>query len=282
MVNNRFLIFIFFTVLFSSVQIYAMNNYDRRPEFRIPTDPLVSLQYGMGDLTLKDFDYTFGDPGMIELKLGFAKLERKRRTPQVVDFMHRYLTIANLSTDFGAGTGGAELGSSIWRVGVVSENGYGYPLSSSSSIILLHSRGMTWSNVNIDRPEIIPPDEFRPDRFEDAIRSGSLTEAGVMLQLGSMFSVSAGFERSMVFERHLFWKWLGSALIEGAAHGLLDRFIDAIFDSSPAAGPVVNFLLKNGLSYAVYELRRSDMNWPFDTATPLHHDTFKVGMSFIF
>ena len=94
--------------------------------------------------------------------------------------------------------------------------------------------------------------------------------------------IDAGYERSIVFERHLFWKWAGSALIEAAAQGLLDEFINKIFKSSPAAGPVVNFLLKNALAYGIYELRQDEMNWPFPSSPPLAYDQFKVGMTFVF
>jgi len=80
----------------------------------------------------------------------------------------------------------------------------------------------------------------------------------------------------------LFWKWAGSAIIEAAANGLLDVFIKEVFESSPQAGPIVNFLLKNALAYGIYELRQSDMNWPFTTTPPLAFDTFRFGVNFTF
>ena len=55
-----------------------------------------------------------------------------------------------------------------------------------------------------------------------------------------------------------------------------------IFESSPQAGPIVNFLLKNALAYGIYELRQSDMNWPFTTTPPLSFDTFRLGATFTF
>ncbi len=283
MTFNKFITIILIATIFTPVHLFATD--DLRPEIRIPTDPVISLNFGMSDLSLKDFDHTFGNLGMLELKLGFASLDPKRGDTKILDLMQRYLSIAHISTNIGNGAETGELESSVWRIGLVSENGYGYTLSSTSStpsIILMHSRGVAWSDVDIDQPLNPPQDGFRPSRFEDAVRFGSMTEAGVMVQLSNVLSVNASFERSIVYERHLFWKWIGSVVIEGGAHSLIDRFVDAVFDSTPSAGPVVNFLLKNGLSYALYELRRSDMNWPFDTAAPLHHDTFKVGVSFIF
>ena len=94
--------------------------------------------------------------------------------------------------------------------------------------------------------------------------------------------MEAGFERSIVFERHLFWKWAGSSIIELIAHGLLDAFINKILDSSPAAGPIVSFLLKSALGWGIYELKQDKMNWPFTSEPPIAFDNIKFGVTFVF
>jgi hypothetical protein len=53
-------------------------------------------------------------------------------------------------------------------------------------------------------------------------------------------------------------------------------------DVSPAAAPIVNFVLKNGLSYGMYQLRKEKMNYPFESEAPILNDTFKIGVTFIF
>jgi hypothetical protein len=85
-----------------------------------------------------------------------------------------------------------------------------------------------------------------------------------------------------VYERHLFWKWAGSGIIELASQGLLDAFIREILKSTPAAGPVVFFILKSALGYGLYELRQEKMNWPFSSAPPMAFDNIKFGVTFVF
>ncbi|HAW08262.1 MAG TPA: hypothetical protein DCW42_03700 [Bacteroidetes bacterium] len=63
---------------------------------------------------------------------------------------------------------------------------------------------------------------------------------------------------------------------------MVDSFVKRVRGYSPWATPIVNFVLKNGLSYGLYELRRSKMNWPFNSASPYVFETFKVGMSYKF
>jgi len=40
--------------------------------------------------------------------------------------------------------------------------------------------------------------------------------------------------------------------------------------------------LKTGAYYALYELRKSNMNWPYETAPPLTINSWKAGISFEF
>jgi hypothetical protein len=95
-------------------------------------------------------------------------------------------------------------------------------------------------------------------------------------------AIDASYERSIVYPRHLFWKWGMGMIIEGAGQGLVNLFVEKILDSSPLAAPIVNFLLKNALSYGIYELRQDKMNWPFETVAPLAFDQFKIGISIVF
>jgi hypothetical protein len=71
-------------------------------------------------------------------------------------------------------------------------------------------------------------------------------------------------------------------MIETVGQTAIDGFIHAIMKSSPTAGPIINFVLKNALAYGLYELRRENMNWPFNSAEPLLFDSFKAGFTFTF
>ncbi|HSL88694.1 MAG TPA: hypothetical protein VK870_05295, partial [Ignavibacteriaceae bacterium] len=126
------------------------------------------------------------------------------------------------------------------------------------------------------------PDADIINLYDESFRFGTSGEGGLRIQFIDNIAIEAGYERAIVFQRHLFWKWAGSTVIEGTAQGLLDTFINEVFKSSPAAGPIVNFLLKNALAYGIYELRQEKMNWPFSSEAPLTFDQFKVGVTFVF
>jgi hypothetical protein len=41
-------------------------------------------------------------------------------------------------------------------------------------------------------------------------------------------------------------------------------------------------LQQNGVSYAVYELRKEDMNYPFETEDPILSDSVTFSLAFVF
>jgi hypothetical protein len=281
-INATVLIGLLLVVKPLSAQLDEMGG---RRVVRFPADPTIIINYGLSNLSLKNFDVPLSDPGMIELKLGFSDLEYYKRESGIVDYMGRYLSVSYITPDLGEGDVNGALGLKQWRFGLESERGYGYRLSSSPAapaILLLHNSGLTWSDVSMLLPSEGLTEKSRTERFEGGVRFGSVYGAGLAVQVNRVIALNAAFERSQIYERHLFLKWLSGVIIEGGTQGLVDKFVERIIDSSPEAGPVVNFILKNGLGYGLYELRKGNMHWPFSTAEPLHVDTFKFGVTFIF
>jgi hypothetical protein len=114
------------------------------------------------------------------------------------------------------------------------------------------------------------------------LRFGTRNGAVVRFHILPLLAIDASYERSVVYRRHKFWEWLGGVIVQGSGDWLLDRFVDRILRSTPEAVPVVNFVLKNALSYGVYELRKKNGNWPFESEAPISNDTFMVGVTMVF
>lgn len=255
--------------------------------------PAISLQYGLAKLDRYDFQNQFVDPNLVEIKLGYIKDKSAWNTDYIIEQKYQYLFLSNESNELsGKKAAGTEVESDMWRFGFGKSEGYGYKLTESMALILFNANTLNWSRIDFKYPNILtidPLDHFAYDRendilnlYDETFRFGTSSEGGVRFKLIDNLMLDAGYERSIVFQRHLFWKWAGSAVIESAAHGLLDQFIKEIFQSTPAAGPIVNFVLKNALSYGIYELRKEKMNWPFKSEAPITYDQFKFGMTFVF
>ena len=257
--------------------------------------PFIELNYGLGITKHDKLVSKFADVGLAEIKLGYATQE-SYYSDNIIEFHDKYSFVSKFSADLKSSSVTlGDMRSDLWRFGFAKRSGYGFKIK-DLSILPYHGSGFVWSKLNmVDYPATIymitnPPmnlQEARDDtdilnRFHDAFRFGSISEGGVRVEVASFASIDFGYEASVIFPRHLFWKQIGSSIIEESAIGVLNHFIDEVGDSSPYAAPIVNFLLKNGLSYAFYSLRKTNMNWPFSTETPLTYETFKFGLTFTF
>jgi hypothetical protein len=284
------------SLLFSGVNLFAQDSTETEEdkwEWSWETDefeqwihfgrkmPTVSFLYGITDVSNENISDSLADANLIELQLGHTTRRISKYADNILKYKYKYLFFSYIASDLSGGSDNNGINSKNWRFGFAGSKGYGYKLG-EAAIILYSSYSYDWTKVDFTDSATNEEDQITMDRFEDGIRFGSSNDGGIRIVATSLLSLDVNYQRSIVFERHLFWKWAGSAIIEAAANGLLDVFIKEIFESSPQAGPIVNFLLKNALAYGIYELRQSDMNWPFTTTPPLSFDTFRLGATFTF
>jgi len=248
--------------------------------------PTISLNYGISKLSLYEYNPDFADPALIEGKLGYTS-ESSEFNDRIAHYNYKYFRFAKIATnisnkDFAE----SDIKTNTWRFGFGRDAGYGWRFG-ESAILPYNSNSFDWSRIEFKNfPYTVSdkgiPDAYTLERYDKTFRFGTSTEAGVKLRLIGGITLEGAYERSIIFERHMFWKWAGSSVIEIACHGLLDNFIEEIGDSSPYAVPVISFVLRNALSYGIYELRKEKMNWPFDSEAPLMYEQFKFGVTFLF
>lgn len=250
------------------------NNWEKQPT--------ISLQYGFSGLSLHNISTELNNPSLAEIQLGHTKSKSVTDADYLLRYYYHYLFISLISTDLtNQDTDDKKIDSKTWRFGFARSGGYGYK-AGNAAIIPYYTYSLDWSRVNFKMAEVDSADQRLMKRFDESFRFGTSNEGGIRMVVATLISFEASYQRSIVFERHLFWKWASSAIIEIASQGLLDTFIKEILDSSPAAGPIVYFILKNALGYGLYELRQTKMNWPFAGAAPLAFDSFRFGITFTF
>jgi hypothetical protein len=243
--------------------------------------PSASLFYGFSQTGLNNFTGSFSKPNLIELKLGYTDIKSMWKDFGVVKYTDEFFHISNFSTDLSGDNYVSKLSTDMWRFGLEWASGYGYELN-NSAIIPYSSFSIDWSRLRIKNMPLNPTDQILLVPFNKTFRFGTSVEGGIKYEVVPHFFIDAGYQRSIIFPHHLFWKWAGSSIVEMAGQGAIDTFIKKIIKSSPSAGPIMSFILKNSLSYGIYELRREKMNWPFESTSPLTYDQLKIGFSFVF
>jgi len=245
--------------------------------------PTISINYGLSDISREDVQEAFANNALLELKLGYTTRKDSRYADFIEKFNYNYAFLNYNSTSLAGGTEDTlEIETKNWQFGLGWSDGYGYKIGSEGAIIPYYSSTLSFTEVDFQNDSLSTNDEDIMNRYYGTFRFGSSSEFGIRGQITDLIIVEAGYETAAVFEAWLFWKWAGSAVIEVAANGALDVFIKEIFKSSPAAGPVVYFVLKGALGYGLYELRKSEMNWPFPSAPPIAMDNIKFGVTLTF
>lgn len=251
-------------------------------DFTSHNSPMISLNYGMGQLSHDKFNTNFSKVNSAEIRLGYVKrMEEENSLSSIFNYNLRYLGIANTSYRLAKSKNDANINADMWRVNIGWQDGYGYKFG-NSAIIFYDEFGINWTRLDVKDLIINLSDREKLEMYNQSFRFGNKAEGGIKIEVIPNLSLDAAYERTAIFERVLFWKWCASVLLEVASKGLINNFVNEIKESSPYAVPIVNFVLKNALTYGLYELRKEKMNWPFESNAPIVNDTFRFGVTFNF
>ncbi len=242
--------------------------------------PFIEFSYGQGKPQFEGLGADFATVGMMELKLGYADIEDEQ--PGVVSLMETYVFGTSFSEDLGSSVGDGEVRSEFGRFGGGNRFGYGFQ-GKSLALDLYNQNSLNWTEVKpVEYDAADPGAQAIFDRYGDSYRFGQLMEAGVKLRFSRSLALSVGAEGAVILPRYVFWPWLGSYALYSGVQGAVEYFAGSIIESSPTLGPILYFVLKSGVSYAYYAGSQQDMNWPFDSETPLTIASFKVGATLKF
>ena len=291
-----------FLLIIFSVNLFAQDDEYKRDRWRDRWErnwdmwdedsrPFLEFNYGLSEPKHKKLNGTLNETGLAEFKIGYSEIEIYE-SDYILELDEKYLFASNISPDLKSSENNfTGFDADAWRFGFGNRSAYGYKLG-EISILPYSQYDFTWTKVDVTNlpdltilpfplPAIVEDVEII-GRYNGTFRFGTSNAGGIKIEIADLIGLSAEYETAVIFPRHLFWKQAGSFIIEQGGQQAVDYFIDEIMDRSPAAAPIVNFILKNGLSYAFYTLKRDDMNWPFKTETPFTYETFKFGLSFAF
>jgi hypothetical protein len=249
-------------------------------------NPFIEFNYGLSQVKHNSFDTKFNDIGLAEVKLGYRDMNEGAED-NLLNLSEKYVFGSMIKKDFISTEGSlSKFNAEFLRFGFGNSESKGYCFG-AVGILPYISNGIGWTSLRkVDyagvRTAMITPDDEMLAQVGEDFRFGTVNEGGIKLELASTVSLNAGYEAAVIFPRHMFWYWAGSACIEMAGMQVLDEFVHRVSRSSPFAGPIVNFILKNAYSYGYYLLKKKSMNWPFETDAPMTIETFKIGITFTF
>jgi hypothetical protein len=243
----------------------------------IDTGLIIQAKYGFGRMRHIDFTGSYADNRLVEFHIGW----RNRQSISALDIPGlRQTSLFYGSTTTSDQNANGRLASESARFGMRTSSGYGW-VSSTGMLLPYSSSSIVWTKLKGDATLLGGSDSSILRDFRDVQRFGNAIESGVELISENGLAVRVGVERTLVFPRHLAFKELVSSIIQGG-------LADAVGETSARAvgsritSPLVSFILSSAIRFGISELRREEMNWPFDSAPPLVFDTFEVGLAYTF
>ncbi len=152
------------------------------------------------------------------------------------------------------------------------------------SILPFYHIGIGWNKININLPRIEDAplsvdDLLRLKNYDNEIKFGTSNIGGLDFNVSSVISLGASYETAIIFPYYKTWKQIGSFFIETFSQASIDFLTEGvIIKAVPSITPIVYFLLKNGLSYYLFTLKKEEMNWPFSTTSPIVTESFKFSL----
>lgn len=242
--------------------------------------PYIEADAGYGSLNHKDITGAFSKVGTLDFRFGYTELKNYKDFVQSLD--ERYLFGTYISSDNVGTTDQNEIKSEMWRFGLGNRLGFGYAIG-NSSLIPYHQMQLVLTQPDFTYDSTLSQADMEVlNRLEGDLRMGITYEGGVKFYIARTFSINAAVEGAIVFPRYKFVHWLGSYALQAASLGVVSYFSEAIVNSSPFFGPIMYFVLKNGVAAAWYFAMKDQMYWPIESETPLAMETFRFGASFTF
>lgn len=249
--------------------------------------PYVDVLYGESHIQRNGMSGEISNVTIYGISLGLKKEKEHKESDDIIVQDKNGLTFS-----LGRAPQTAQSDSTYWNIPVVSSNtlefwslgsvnGTGYGYKFGNNVLMLNVEdNATWNSFSPRSFDIMqnPTDWQYMRDMDGTMRLGSSMTSSIECRLGNTLTLNGGYTWNQVLPRHMFWYWLGSEVIEGLAGAAIDNVISNFGNISPKSLPVMHFILKSALLYGVKELRRTHMNWPFETATPMNITYWNIGV----
>lgn len=250
-----------------------------RFRFRKEAHPYLRANYGYTRFAHKNAVQNFNDIGTLDFQLGYTKTFTKNRS-YLFGIKDRYLSLSLNNKNYYKPVVENPIKLSNYQIALGSSETFGYKVQ-SVKFAFGTGKEFNWTRTTFEKMQV-GPDTLILDFYRDAIRFGEAYQANVTLKFFDFVGINFNYKYGLIFPRHMFWKHLGSFVIEEAAQSLLNEYLEKVFSMRPGAGPIINFVLRSSLSYLFYEMKKERMNWPFKTVSPLTYDSYTIGIRFTF
>ena len=287
--NNLLIIFLFLILFTPLISNFGQSAHHVNPltnlsgdfefgSFYTGTKDFIEIGYGIGKLSNNIISSPFNRLSLSEIIIG-RRFQKPTARYKLIEFNDNYL-YSSFVDDYKENiSDNTKIGFEIWRFGFGYRKGFGYRFGNIAIFPYYHI-GIGWNKVNIDIPRIEDiyfsvNDSLRLKNYDDEIKFGTSNIGGLDFNLSSAISLGASYETAVILPYYKTWKHMGSFFIETFAQTGIDFLTEGvIIKAVPSITPILYFMLKNGLSYYLFTLKKEEMNWPFESTSPMAIESY--------
>jgi hypothetical protein len=237
--------------------------------------PYIEAGYGVGLADQKLFTGDFPQFGIAEARLGYREMKPYKGWGYKLDDRALFGSYGTTDMTFGD-PGSAGNGAKLWKAGVGRREGYGYQIA-FMKLILHHAYTFNFTGLTANSyAGLSSGDSSIVARYSGHSSFSLSTEPGVTMEMFGFLRVTGGLDVAVVYPRVVFPQWITTYLLASSSIALISGFAEDIVNVSPVFGPLLYFILRNGVAMAWAFAWSSDMNWPFPSETPVMLKTVRL------
>jgi hypothetical protein len=227
-------------------------------------------------------DEQFANVYPLNFKYGFHRINPYMPIEDRFYQASEYIAIENLTSHFKPEEWEKDGNTvDIWRFTGGYMNGWGY-INNDLHYGFNHTSWLGWARSDIELVSQDPENQKVLESYDEKYTFSTGFEASVTAEMFKDLYLRASYNRGILYPGFSFFEWAPGMLLEFAIQRTLDGFGKQLLEKNPDFFPIGNFLIKNSISFLLYELRKHNMFWPFDSDKPMNTYYFSIGISFVF
>lgn len=217
-----------------------------------------------------------------EIEYGFLRINDKLDIEDIFSFSSEFISLTNLSSHLKPRSiANHGITTDNWRFSAGMDNGFGYRIG-DSRLFLYHTGALSLNRIDFEIDASNEHDREIIKKMDVKYKFGTFFSGGLRYSLTPSVLAEVGYEHMLVFPDYNFWSWFGGWMIDNLAQRTIDFFEDDLMKYHGRDYPWVKFIYRNAVSLILYEFRRSQSFWPFESEAPLSYDGVKIGFTIVF
>jgi hypothetical protein len=254
-----------------------------KSKFRVETEShTATLGAGFPSMKLDGFDGRFAPVNLLEARFGRQQAWGLSRSRDVLRYKSSYFTVGAISTELAEEADPGETETTHWRGGLGERKGYGYRIGDNAFIAPYHGTTGLIAHLDVEDPPADPGDAHALETFDGSTNVATAFEGGFALGLSRSMTLDVGYEQMVAYPNWVVFPAVGAGVVHGIALHMADRIARHVARDSPRAAPIVSFILRNAISFAIYNQRRREVNWPFGGDPGVLTEGAKVSFTYSF